>query len=67
MSVNTFDRAKQAQKFQPSSVRAACRNCKHRSDKPVQGEGRFQCMKGGFFVSSYSICEAYQLQSGLPK
>lgn len=60
MSLNTFDRAKAAQNFLGASQRPACRMCAHRSAGTAQGEGRFQCMKGGFFVSSYSICDAYQ-------
>lgn len=66
MSLNTFDRAKLAQKFQPSSQRPACLVCANRSAEPVsrsQRECRFQCLKGGFFVDSYSVCAAYQARA----
>jgi hypothetical protein len=58
MSLNTFDRAKLKQHFQPAMARPACHACTHASgSRPSTG---FQCMKGGFFVTAYAICDAFE-------
>lgn len=60
MSLNTFDRAKIAQKFQPAAGRPACKNCQHASTRGLISG--VQCMKGGFFATAYSICDAYEFK-----
>lgn len=62
MSLNTFDRAKMAQGFQPALARPRCMNCHNRSTAPVNGG--YQCMKGGFFVTAWAVCNAHQYAAG---
>jgi hypothetical protein len=58
MSLNTFDRAKLKQHFQPAMARPACRSCIQASGA-LQPSG-YRCMKGGFFVTAYAICDAFE-------
>ena len=58
MTLNTFDRAKLNQKFQPALARTACRQCTHASGQSVTSG--YRCMKGGFFVTAYAICDLFE-------
>lgn len=58
MSLDTFARAKLTQNYQPANARPACIRCAHRSNKTA-GLGGWQCMKGGFYVTTFGVCSAY--------
>lgn len=53
-----FERIKLMQHFKHANARDACRVCAHvKGTAPATG---YQCMKGGFFVTAYAICDAFE-------
>ena len=64
MRLNRFDRNKISQNFKPAKARPACGNCQHASASGM--EYGIQCMKGGFFATTYSICDLYELKVAAP-
>lgn len=64
MSLNRFDRNKISQNFQPAKRRPACGNCQHGS---VNGmDYGIHCMKGGFFATTYAICDLHEPKVAAP-
>lgn len=60
MSLNTFERAKVRQNFKQASTRPCCQQCEH--CHPLKPDSGFRCMKGGFFVTAYAVCDIFQVK-----